>query len=165
MINLDQDYFRTFSSSRLIDPGANAVNDVTIAWIRCRAMRQKYKPRKLKPAPSGSIRAVLSILVLCGTAGLPVPANSLERGWDPANARSYLGVKRRIDLVATRRQIPNELLERSTPQFAFVERGDSPALVFCRLGTLECQHHPAILIHDQGAWRCLEMSSELYEQS
>jgi len=109
--------------------------------------------------------AVLSILVVCGTAGLPVPANSFEGEPAPANSRSCLGAKGRIDLALTSRQIPDELLERSTPQFAFEERGSFPALVFCTLRTQEDQHHPAILIHDQGSWRCLEMSSDLYEQS
>jgi len=64
-----------------------------------------------------------------------------------------------------RRQLADEILERATPQFAFEERSGSPALVFCTVRTSESDHHPAILIHDEGGWRCLEMSSEVYDQS
>lgn len=64
-----------------------------------------------------------------------------------------------------RRQIADEILERTSPQFAFKERTDSPALVFCTVRTSQSDHHPAILIHDEGGWRCLEMSSEVYDQS
>jgi hypothetical protein len=62
-------------------------------------------------------------------------------------------------------QFSDELLERSTAQFAFEERSESPALVFCAIRTAELEHHLAILIHGSGGWRCLEMSGEKYEQS
>jgi hypothetical protein len=62
-------------------------------------------------------------------------------------------------------QIPDEVLQRSTPQFAFQEDGRNPALVFCTVETGDFQHHPAIFIHDPGGWRFFDIPDETFSQS
>jgi len=191
MINSSENGFRTSSSALLIDVSARsrsaqtvfnagspstqiALDHATIGalgQISFSAMRRKYKQSKSNPARSRSIRSVLSTVILCwtavpcGTAALPAVPNSLAFEPALAESRSCLGANSRTDRALMRCQVADEILERTSPQFAFKERPDSPALVFCRVRTSESDHHPAILIHDEGGWRCLEMSSEVYEQS
>jgi hypothetical protein len=128
-------------------------------------MRRQYKQLKSEQAQFRYFSPVLTILVLCGIAALSVLANSPAK--EPASANSgscRLGMNGSFG-VNVRSQIPDELLERSTPQFAFNETACCPALVFCTVQTHDSQHHPGILIHDRSGWHCLEMASEVYDRS
>jgi hypothetical protein len=62
-------------------------------------------------------------------------------------------------------EISDEILKRMTPIFGFKQERDSPALLFCKFHGEEFEHHPAVLVHDTGGWRSVDMDDDAFDQS